>query len=191
MYEAVVGDVGIDLRHVWAVCKKSATVIEVAALQAGRELFRQRFALTDMDDSEAAEIPIFRAEWSVDDGYVLNEFRTESFERSEISLAVTLGSLILLNVVDEYFQAAVDAAVVEVEPETTDLGSTFRRLRAGSVNPGVQLLEDLVVAGEQRSVEDLGVTQIDGRLNRSRRDHYTLTLGFQFGEVGCLSGSLA
>ena len=111
--------------------EESAAGIEIAALQAHRELIGQRFALADVDHAEAAEIAVLRAERAVDDGDVLDQFRAERLERAEVALAVALRALILLHVVHQDLEAAVDAAVIEIEAEAADLERLCRRLRAG------------------------------------------------------------
>jgi hypothetical protein len=83
---------------------------------------------------------------------------------------VALRGLVLLDVVHQDLQAAVDAAVVQVEPEPPDLN----RLAAAFVLPGVDArpdqVKDLVVAREQRPPEHLFVAPVQLRLHRRGSD---------------------
>ena len=76
---------------------------------------------------------------------------------------MALRGLVLCDVVDRHPQAAVDAAVVQVEAEPTD----FQRLAAAFMLPGVdarvEQVKDLIIAGKKRFVEDFGVAHVDAR----------------------------
>jgi hypothetical protein len=76
---AFVSQIGVDVLRGRAPGEEPAAGVEVAALQTRGELIGQRFALADVDDAEAAEVAIFRAEGAVDDGDVLDEFGAERF----------------------------------------------------------------------------------------------------------------
>ena len=99
-----------------------------------------------MHDAEAAEIAILRAERAVDDRDVLDQFRAERLQSAEIALAVALRALILLHVVDQHFQAAIDSAVVEIEAEAADLERFSAAFVLSRIDAGVQLLQNLIVA---------------------------------------------
>ena len=43
-----------------------------------------------------------------------NKVRAQHLQRSEIPLTMSLGTLILLHIVHQYLEAAIDAAVVQV-----------------------------------------------------------------------------
>ena len=161
--------------------KKAAAGVEIAALQPHRELIGQRFALADVDHAEAAEIAVFRAERAVDDGDVLNQLRAERLQRAEVALAVALRALILLHVVHQHFESAVDAAVIEIEAEAADLERFAAAFVLAGVDAGVELLQHLVVAREQRAIEDFGVAQVDGGLERLGGDHDALAFRRKFG----------
>ncbi|MFN7920009.1 MAG: hypothetical protein U0Q16_07930 [Bryobacteraceae bacterium] len=114
-----------------------------------------------MNHAESAEVAVFGAEGSVDNLGFLNEFGGEAFEGSEVALSVALGRLVLLDVVDEDFEAAVDAAMVEVEAEAADFDGFSTAFVLSGVDAGVELMEDLVVAGEEGLLEDFGVAAVD------------------------------
>ncbi len=163
---AFVGDVGVDVLRVGAEGEEAAAGVEIAALQAHRELLGQGFALADVHHAQAAEIAILRAEGAVDDGDVLDQFRAERLQRAEVALAVALRALILLDVVHQHLQPAVDAAVIEIEAEAADLERLAAAFMLAGVDAGIQLLQHLIVAREQGAVEDLGVAQVDGGFHR-------------------------
>ena len=79
---------------------------------------------------------------------------------------MSLRRLILLNVVDQNFEAAVYAAMVEIEPETTD----FERFSAAFVLPGVdagiERENQLIVAPEQIVFIDRVAAPFDFRRER-------------------------
>src|ERR1039457_2334327 len=143
-----------------------------------------------MNHAQAAKVAVLGAERTVDDVDLLNQFRTERLQGTEITLPVALRSMILLHVVDENLEAAVDAAMIQVEAEPAD----FERFAAAFVLPhidaGVQLLKHLVVAREQSSIEHLAVAQIDRGLYNSRFDHDALRLGRQLFELQAGAGCL-
>lgn len=136
----------------------------------------ERFALFDVDDAEAAEVAVFRAEWPVNNRYLLDQLRAERLQSTKVALAVALRSLVLLNIIDQHLQTAVYPAVIEIKAKSPN----FQRLSAPFMLPGiyagVQLLEDLIVSGEQGSVEDLAVSEINRGFERLRRYDDALSL---------------
>ena len=137
---AFVSEIRIDSIGIRAEGEKGAPCVEIAALQARGELVRKRLALTDVNDTQAAEVPVFRAEGTVDDGDFLDQFGAERLECTEVTLAVTLCALVLLHVVDENLEAAVDAAVIEVEAEAPDLQRLAPALVLSCVDSCIELL---------------------------------------------------
>src|SRR4051794_30961777 len=117
-----------------------------------------------MDHAEAAEVAILRAEWPIDNRYLFDQLRTERFERSQIALAVALRTLVLLNVVHQHLQPAVDPTVVQVEPKSPDLKRLAAALVLTSINTGIELLQDLIIAREERAVKHLRIPEVNGRL---------------------------
>ena len=146
------------------------------------------FALADVDDAEPAEIAVLRAERSIDDRDVLDQFRAQRLQRTQVSLAVALRALILLDVVHQHLQAAVHAAVIQVEAEAPDFERLAAALVLAGVDAGVQLLQHLVVAGEQRAVEDFGVAEVDGGLEAFGGDDHGLFLGGELFELQISDG---
>jgi hypothetical protein len=67
---------------------------------------------------------------------------------------VTLRALVLLHIVHQHLEPAADAAVIEVEAEPANLQRFPSALVLPGVDPGVQDVEDLVVAGEEGAGED-------------------------------------
>src|SRR5262249_44536424 len=102
-------------------------------------------------DTEAAEVAILRAERAVNDRDIVNQLGTQRFERTQVSLPVTLRALILLHAVDEYLQSAIHAAVIEVETEAADLQRLAAAFMLSRVDASVELLDHLVVAIEKHS----------------------------------------
>ena len=117
-----------------------------------------------MHHAKAAEVAVFGAERPVDDRDILNQLRAERFQRAQITLAVSLRALVLLDIVDQDLQAAVHAAVIEIETEPADLERFAAAFVLPRIDARVELLQQLVVAREQRAVEDFGVPEVDGRL---------------------------
>jgi hypothetical protein len=99
-----------------------------------------------VNDAEAGEISVLRAERPVEDVHVLDEFWSERFQLAEIALPVPLRALVLLYVVYQNFQTAVDAAVIEVETEAADLERFAAALVLPRVDARVERMEDLIVA---------------------------------------------
>jgi len=130
----------------------------------------------NVDNAEAAEVPVLRLEWSVGDRDVLDEFWAERFERSEVALSVALRALVLLHVVNQNFESAVDAAVVEVEPEAADLQGLPAALVLAGVDPRIELLECLVVPREEGAVENCSVAPVDLGFERFGCDDDALML---------------
>ena len=127
---------------------------ERTALDARGDFIRQRFAHPDVHHAESAEVAVFGAEGATDDIHFLNEFRAETFQGSEVSLAVSLGRLVLLYVVHQNFESAVHAAVIEVESEAPDLHRLAASFMLSGVDSGIEDVKDLVVAREASTAED-------------------------------------
>src|ERR1041384_4345504 len=104
-----------------AIGQKRAKCIERTALNARGQLLRQTLPRADMHHAEAAKITVFRAKRAVNDIDRLDQFRRKRFQRAQVTLPVALRSLVLLNIVGQHFQAAIDTAVVEIKTETPDL----------------------------------------------------------------------
>ncbi len=64
----------------------------------------------------------------------------------EVALAVALGGLVLLYVVDQDFEATAYAAVIEIEAEAADFDRLAAAFVLTGVDASVELMEDLVVA---------------------------------------------
>ena len=142
-------------------------------MEPHREFVGQRFPLADVDHAQPAEIAVLGAERTVDDGHVLDQFRAERLQRAQVALAVALRALVLLDIVHQDFQSAVDAAVVQVESEAANLERFAAAFVLTGVDAGVELLQHLIVARKQSPVEDLGVPHIDRGFERFRRDDQT------------------
>ena len=82
---------------------------------------------------------------------------------------MALRALILLHVVHQHLQSAVDAAVIQVETEAPDLEGLAAAFVLPGVDTGIEHVEDLVVAGEERAGEDFGVAAVDPRFHRVPR----------------------
>ncbi len=162
--------------------KNAAAGVEVAALEAHGVLFGQGFTLVDVHHAEAAEIAVFRAEGAVGDGDVLDQFRAERLERSEVALTVALRALVLLYAVHHDLESTVDAAVIQIEAEAADLERLAAAFMLTGIDSGVELLQHLVIAGEQGTVEDLAVAQVDGGFHPVGSDHDALMLRGQLRE---------
>src|SRR2546428_10714601 len=79
---------------------------------------------------------------------------SQRLQRAQVPLAVSLRRLVLLHIIHQHLEAAVDASVVQIETKAADferLPSTF--VLAG-VDAGGQRVEYLVVTGEQRVLVD-------------------------------------
>src|SRR5438094_7896379 len=91
---------------------------------------------------------------------------SQRLQRAQVPLAVSLRRLVLLHIIHQYLEAAVDASVVQIETKAADferLPSTF--VLAG-VDAGGQRVDYLVVTGEQRVLVDgivAAVERMDGR----------------------------
>lgn len=87
---------------------------------------------------------------------------SQRLQRAQVPLAVSLRRLVLLHIIHQHLEAAVDASVVQIETKAADferLPSTF--VLAG-VDAGGQRVEYLVVTGEQRVLVDGIVAAVDG-----------------------------
>jgi hypothetical protein len=109
-----------------------------------------------VNHAENGKVAIFGTERSVEDVDVIHEFRSKSPQRAQVSLAVALSGLILLNIIDHDFQPAVDSAMIEIESETANLERLATALVLPGIYPGRQRVKDLVVAGEECSLEAEG-----------------------------------
>lgn len=167
---AFIGEEGVDVFPVRAKGEKTALGVEGAALEADGELVGEGFAEANVDDAEAREVAVLGAEGAIDETGFLDEFWGEGFEAAEVALAVALGGLVLLDVVDEDFHAAADAAVIQIEAKAADLDGLAAALVLAGVDAGIELMEDLIVAGEEGLVEYLLIALIDGRFHRGGGD---------------------
>src|SRR2546426_10621546 len=87
---------------------------------------------------------------------------SQRLQRAQVPLAVSLRRLVLLHIIHQHLEAAVDASVVQIETKAADferLPSTFVLAR---VDAGGQRVEYLVVTGEQRLLVDGIVAAVDG-----------------------------
>ena len=91
-----------------------------------------------MHHAEPAEVAVFRAEGPVDNAHLLHQLRSQALQRAEIPLAVRLRALILLDVVDKDLEAAVDAAMIEIETKPADLERLSPTFMLPGVNASVQ-----------------------------------------------------
>ena len=129
--------------------------------------------------AEAAEIAVFRAERAVGDGHILDEFRAERLERSEVALAVALRALILLDVVHQDLEPAIDSAVIQVEAEAADLERLAAAFVLAGIDSGIELLQHLVIAGKERFSENFRIPKINNRLDGSRGDYNALAVSMK------------
>ena len=109
-------------------------------MKSRRELFRKALALTDVDDSEAAEVSIFRAKGAVYNRHILNQFRAQRFKRTQVSLSMALRSLVLLNIIDKHLKAAIHASMIQVEPEAPDLERFSAAFMLPRIDSSIELL---------------------------------------------------
>ena len=130
---ALIGEECLAIAQRWTVSNETAISVERSALKAGSQQIGQAFLKTDVNDTQTGEVPVFGAEWPIENVYIVDQFRSQSFERPEIALAMPLGALVLLDIIHQDFQAAVDSAVIEVETETPDL----KRFPAAFVLTGI------------------------------------------------------
>src|SRR5262249_27783605 len=147
-----------------AVCQKCAERAERPALETRGDLIRQRLLQSNVDDAEAGEIAVFRAERAVEDVHVLDEFGSERFQLAEIALPVSLRALILLHVVHENLQTAVHAPVVEVEAEAADFARFAASLVLPPVKACVERMEDRIVTRKEGVAVDGIVAAVDYRI---------------------------
>ncbi len=141
-----VRDVSVGALDVGTVGEKPAAGVEIPSLQPESQLVGQRFALMDVHHAEPAEIAILRVERSVDDVHAFHKFGAKALERPKVSLTVTLRTLILLDVVHQHFQSAVDAAVIQIKSEASDLQRFAAAFVLSGVDPRVQDVKNLIVA---------------------------------------------
>ena len=91
-----------------------------------------------MDDAQPAEVPILRTEWAVDQSDFLYQLRRDALEGPEITLAVSLGRLVLLDVIHKNLQAAIHAAMVEIEAEAADFEGFAATFVLSGINSGAE-----------------------------------------------------
>src|SRR6266851_3428104 len=104
----------------------------------------------DEDHAQAAEIPVLRAKRAVGDRDIFDQFWAERLQRAQVALPMALRSLVLLDPVKHHLQTAVDPAVIQVEPESPNLERLAAALMLPRVDPGVELLQHLIVPREER-----------------------------------------
>ena len=78
-----------------------------------------------------------------------------------------LGSLILLNVIQEHLEPAIHAAMIQIEAETSDLKRFATALVLARVDAGIELLEDLIVTAEKSPVEHLRIAEVERGVRES------------------------
>jgi hypothetical protein len=78
----------------------------------------------------------------------------------------------LLNIVHQYLQTAIHAAVIDIKAETADFERFAATLVLAGLDAGIELMQDLVIASEQRSIEHLRVSEIE----RRSRDFAIITM---------------
>ncbi len=154
--------------------EKCSSCVEIASLQPSCVTLRKRFALADMNHSKTGEISILRTKRTVDHGDVLDQFRTDRFERAEITLAVALGALILLDPIEQNLKPSVDATVVHIETEAPNFKGFSATFVLTRIDSRIELLEYLIVARKQSAVEYLFIPAINAWFDRGGSDHDTL-----------------
>src|SRR5437879_6365853 len=130
----------------------------------------------DVHHAQTAEITVLRAERAIDDRDFLDEFRTECLQRPQIPLPMSLGSLILLDVIQEHLQPTFYAAVIEIEAEATDLERLPVAFMLPGIDAGIKLLQHLIVTAEQGSIEHFRIAQVNRRFETLRADDHALRL---------------
>src|SRR5437868_14320490 len=110
----LIGDKGGGVFQLRAISEKGAAVVERAALKSHGELIGQRLFQANMHHAQSREVAILGAERPVENVYIIDQFRRQALELTEIALAVSLARLVLLYVIYEKLQAAIDAAVIEI-----------------------------------------------------------------------------
>jgi len=168
---ALVGEQGIAVLEFGTEAEEAALAAERSALEAHGPDIRHAFAGANVHHAEAAEIAVLRAERAVDDVHAFHQLGSQAFERAEVSLAVPLRALVLLHVVHQHFESAADAAVIQIEAEAADLQGFPSAFMLPGVDPGVQDVKDLVVAGEEGAGEDFRVAAVDAGFDGLGGDH--------------------
>ncbi len=118
-----------------------------------------------MNHAQPAEVSVSGAEGTVDDLRLLDQFRRHRLQRAEVSLAVSLRGLVLLDVIHHHLEASVHAAVIEVESKPAHFNRLAAAFVLAGIDSGVQLVEDLVVAGKEGLLEDFGISAVDSGLD--------------------------
>ena len=85
---------------------------------------------------------------------------------------MSLGGLVLLNIVHQDLETSVHATMVKIEPEASDLYGFSTSFVLAGIDSGVQLVKHLVVTREEGLLKDLCITPINGRLYRRRSYYY-------------------
>jgi hypothetical protein len=101
-----------------------------------------------------------------------------------------LGSLILLNVIQEHLEPAIHAAMIQIEAETSDLKRFATALVLAGVDAGIELLEDLIVTAEKSPVEHLRIAKVERGFESLCRYNHALRSSFDRAELQLGSGVL-
>src|SRR5262249_36629043 len=143
-------------------------------LDAGGHEMRKRFFEPDVHDAEPRKVAVLGREGAVQDLDVLDQLRRERLQRAQVALAVSLGRLVLVDVVDEHLETARDAAVIQVEAEAPNLDRLATAFVLARADAGVERVEELVVATEESLAVDGIVAALDPRLASRGDDHDTV-----------------
>ena len=92
---------------------------------------------------------------------------------------MALRPLILLNVIHQHLQPAVDASMVQIEPEAPHFHRLTAALMLPQIDARVQLLQHLIIAREERFVEDFRIAHVDSRFQRLSGNHDALRQRFK------------
>jgi hypothetical protein len=106
-----------------------------------------------------------------------DEFRRQTLQAAEVALPVSLRCLILSHAVNEDFEAAGDAAVVEVKAEAAYLQRLAAALVLPGVDAGVERLEELIVARKETVFVERVVAAVNARFERRILDDNTFMDG--------------
>src|SRR4051812_3133642 len=102
-----------------------------------------------------------------------------------------LSALVLLNIIHKHLQTAVDSAVIQVESVTPNLNGFSAAFMLAGVDSAIENVKNLIVSGEQRSLEDLGIATVDfdlewrsGYNDAGVDDRNVRSVGIVVGETG-------
>ena len=151
-----------------------AVSVERSALRAQSPLVVKVLFQPDMYHSQGGEVPVLSTERSVDQIYAGDQFRAQRLERTEVALSVPLRRLVLRNVIHQHLEAAILAAVVQVESEAAKLQRLAAALVLAGVDAAVERFKKLVVAQKKGVFVDCVVTPVNGRIGRGGRNHQRL-----------------